>query len=68
MGLVGLCFVALLPLECAGFGQPMADPAHSPEAVGAGPGLTNTPIEAQLVSGPDSEDRGGSNNPSHDTR
>ena len=45
----------------------MADPALPPEAVGAGPSLMNNPIEAQLASGSDSEDRVGSNNPSHDT-
>ena len=68
LGLVSLYFVVVLALRCArGFGQPMADPSPSPEAVGAGPGLVTNNDEPQMALESDSRDCVGSNNPSHDS-
>ena len=58
----------VLPLGCARFGQPMADPVPPPEAVGAGPSLSmiNTD-ESQSALESASGDRVGSSNPSYNT-
>ena len=66
-GLVALCFVAVLPLGCARFGQPMADPVPPPEAVGAGSGLMIDNDESLSAFESASGDRVGSNNPSYDS-
>ena len=65
-GLVALCFVAVLPLGCARFGQPMADPAPPPEAVGAGSGLMIDNDESPSILESASGDRVGSNDPPYD--